>query len=182
MIYGYEDQSTLVQKAQEMEIEIADLTAEVNFRQDEADDLERQVRSLKGEIAALDQRNSDLLSQISVLEYEQRMLQGAVVFPQRVKERIEQVYDYIDQMEQERQGWGPQAEKDVTDTMLSFSRALRTLMQATDIWIDGGTGYSFNGSIGGIFFGMICSKAKTNYVVDYPDPFDHAPLTWRFHS
>lgn len=96
---------------------------------------------------------------------------------QAAVQRIADVASNIDEMEHERQGWGLTAMNDVNETARSFVRALGILMGATDVYIDGGTGYSFGGMMpGGIAFGMIAREVGK-------DPrFNAQQLEWSFHS
>lgn len=88
-------------------------------------------------------------------------------------QRIADVASHLDEMEHERQGWGD--DSGVNSTARSFVRALGILMAAEEVWIDGGTGYSFGGVMpGGITFGMIARHR--------PSVFATKPIEWTFHS
>jgi hypothetical protein len=96
-----------------------------------------------------------------------------------VRERIGKVHEYIAAMAAERMGWGPDAERETADTMRSFIDGFRLLCEATEVWIDGGAGYSFGGVLpGGIVFGMIARTMPARSLGEFANP----PLEWTFHS
>jgi len=99
----------------------------------------------------------------------------------RVRERIKQVHDHIAAMRSERLGWGTEAARDAADTAMSFLDALDILTEATEVWIDGGAGYSFGGVLpGGIVFGMIAREQAPRTVLN--SEFTYRPIEWTFHS
>ena len=96
---------------------------------------------------------------------------------ERVVARIQSVNQYLNEMRAERIGWGPEAEAEVAETALSFVKALDTLLSANEVWIDGGTGYSFGGNMSGIYFGMIAHRGVSKF-----EHCTNPPLDWSFHS
>lgn len=110
--------------------------------------------------------------------------QGSLVLEPRITERITQVQRHIAAMQRERAGWGPVAAQQVGDTAMSFVTGLATLLQAEQVWIDGGTGLSFGGVLpGGIVFGMIAREQAQPRFIEGEEPgFANAPIEWTFHS
>lgn len=104
----------------------------------------------------------------------------ALQLDQRVVSRIVAVNRHIEAMAHERQGWGAETQDEVGETALSFVRGLAMLVVAEEVWIDGGTGFSFGGRLyGGIVFGMI-ARHRTTQVGDHT--FEHDVIEWSFHS
>jgi len=101
----------------------------------------------------------------------------------RVTVRTGQVWDHINAMRAERQGWGPEAMLVVHETAMSWCRARALYLdQATEVWIDGGTGFSFGGVIGGTTFGCIARQCITS-TEPQPDKGWLLPAyEWTFHS
>ena len=109
---------------------------------------------------------------------------GSLVLDRRVTDRISAVGQYVDAMRAERVGWGTDAQRDVDATVTSFFTALRTLFSATEVWIDGGSGYSFGGNMHGIYFGMI-ARVERGHITDVDGErveFEFPPISWSFHS
>lgn len=97
-----------------------------------------------------------------------------VVIPANVAARLREAFRYIERMEYERQGCGPNPAQEVNDTRQSLMRALDTMLDSRVVWNDGADGLCFGGIIGGIQYGLI-ARPK-------PSSFDTKPLEWSFHS
>jgi hypothetical protein len=88
-----------------------------------------------------------------------------VTLSPRVVERLDEIHKYIRDMEDERQGYGDKPMIDVHVTRRSLLDVYKYMLEAEEVWIDGGTGFSFggvtNGNIFGRFtFGMIARVGK----------------------
>lgn len=140
--------------------------------------LARKLIRLFDENEQLKKINDDLMVANDVLQREVDRTAGATVLSQSVKARIKQVYEYMQDMEIERRGWGDEPMQDVYDTRASFLRALTTLLDATEVWCDG-QGLGFGGSMSGIIFGMIPWEQRLSSDVH---EFEHHPVEWTFHS
>lgn len=141
-------------------------------------ELARELVRLADENEQLKKINDDLMVATDVLQREVDRTAGATVLSPAVKARIKQVYEYTQDMEIERRGWGDKPMQDVYDTRASFLRALTTLLDATEVWCDG-QGLGFGGSMSGIIFGMIPWEQRLNSDVH---EFEHHPIEWTFHS
>lgn len=140
---------------------------------------------LAREVVRLDYENGELKAKVADLENANYVLsqqvartEGATVLSPRVKARIKEVYEYIQDMEIERRGYGAEPMRDVHETRASFLRALTTLLDATEVWTDG-QGLGFGGSMQGIIFGMIPWEQRLSSDVH---EFEHHPIEWTFHS
>ena len=141
-------------------------------------ELARELVRLSDENEQLKKINDDLMVANDVLQREVDRTAGATVLSPAVKARIKQVYEYTQDMEIERRGYGDEPMQDVYDTRASFLRALTTLLDATEVWCDG-QGLGFGGSMSGIIFGMIPWEQRLNSDVH---EFEHHPIEWTFHS
>jgi len=141
-------------------------------------ELARELIRLADENEQLKKINDDIIVANDVLQREVDRAQGATVLSPAVKARIKQVYEYTQDMEIERRGYGDEPMQDVYDTRASFLRALTTLLDATEVWCDG-QGLGFGGSMSGIIFGMIPWEQRLNSDVH---EFEHHPIEWTFHS
>ena len=143
-------------------------------------ELARELVRLSDENEQLKKINDDLMVANDVLQREVDRTAGATVLSPAVKARIKQVYEYTQDMEIERRGWGDEPMQDVHETRASFLRALITLLDATEVWCDGfGQGLGFGGSMSGIIFGMIPWEQRLSSDVH---EFEHHPIEWTFHS
>jgi len=108
--------------------------------------------------------------------------------------RIKQVTEYVGHMRNERAGWGPEAERDVTDTMYSWCRALDNLMGAKRVWLEGisrplDSGrpeLSFGGDVTGtgFYFGIL-SRLRVSHSLDadrQPREWQYPAIEWTWHS
>ncbi len=104
-----------------------------------------------------------------------------LLLTQRVKDRLRYIFDHIDRMENERQGYGPEPMADVHSTRASLLSALSVLLAADEVWVDGQEyTMSFGGRMpGGIVFGMI---ARLTEASDDEPWFSHYRVDWTFHS
>ena len=141
-------------------------------------ELARELVRLSDENEQLKKINDDLMVANDVLQREVDRTAGATVLSPAVKARIKQVYEYTQDMEIERRGWGDEPMQDVHETRASFLRALITLLDATEVWCDG-QGLGFGGSMSGIIFGMIPWEQRLSSDVH---EFEHHPIEWTFHS
>ena len=141
-------------------------------------ELARELVRLSDENEQLKKINDDLIVANDVLQREVDRTAGATVLSPAVKARIKQVYEYTQDMEIERRGWGDEPMQDVHETRASFLRALTTLLDATEVWCDG-QGLGFGGSMQGIIFGMIPWEQRLSSDVH---EFEHHPIEWTFHS
>lgn len=141
-------------------------------------ELARELVRLSDENEQLKKINDDLMVANDVLQREVDRTAGATVLSPAVKARIKQVYEYTQDMEIERRGWGDEPMQDVHETRASFLRALTTLLDATEVWCDG-QGLGFGGSMQGIIFGMIPWEQRLSSDVH---EFEHHPIEWTFHS
>jgi len=141
-------------------------------------ELARELVRLSDENEQLKKINDDLMVANDVLQREVDRTAGATVLSPAVKARIKQVYEYTQDMEIERRGYGDEPMQDVHETHASFIRALITLLDATEVWCDG-QGLGFGGSMSGIIFGMIPWEQRLNSDVH---EFEHHPIEWTFHS
>lgn len=141
-------------------------------------ELARELVRLSDENEQLKKINDDLMVTNDVLQREVDRTAGATVLSPAVKARIKQVYEYTQDMEIERRGWGDEPMQDVHETHASFIRALITLLDATEVWCDG-QGLGFGGSMQGIIFGMIPWEQRLSSDVH---EFEHHPIEWTFHS
>lgn len=141
-------------------------------------ELARELVRLSDENEQLKKINDDLMVANDVLQREVDRTAGATVLSPAVKARIKQVYEYTQDMEIERRGWGDEPMQDVHETRASFLRALITLLDATEVWCDG-QGLGFGGSMQGIIFGMIPWEQRLSSDVH---EFEHHPIEWTFHS
>ena len=141
-------------------------------------ELARELVRLSDENEQLKKINDDLMVTNDVLQREVDRTAGATVLSPAVKARIKQVYEYTQDMEIERRGWGDEPMQDVHETRASFLRALTTLLDATEVWCDG-QGLGFGGSMQGIIFGMIPWEQRLSSDVH---EFEHHPIEWTFHS
>ncbi len=141
-------------------------------------ELARELVRLSDENEQLKKINDDLMVTNDVLQREVDRTAGATVLSPAVKARIKQVYEYTQDMEIERRGWGDEPMQDVHETRASFLRALTTLLDATEVWCDG-QGLGFGGSMQGIIFGMIPWEMRLSSDVH---EFEHHPIEWTFHS
>lgn len=108
--------------------------------------------------------------------------------------RINEVTTYIALMQRERAGWGPDAEREVTETMASWIRALSNLLGAHRVWCEGVSRpldsgrpeLSFGGDMtGGNYFFGVLSRIQTSKVRDSEGTvlsWTYPPLEWSFHS
>lgn len=144
-------------------------------------ELARELVRLSDENEQLKKINDDLMVANDVLQREVDRTAGATVLSPAVKARIKQVYEYTQDMEIERRGWGDEPMQDVHETRASFLRALTTLLDATEVWCEpyGGQGLGFGGSMQGIIFGMIPWEQRLSSDVH---EFEHHPIEWTFHS
>jgi len=116
-----------------------------------------------------------------------------LVLDERTTKRITAVTEYVSLMLREREGWGPDAQAEVTETLYSWSRAMSHLMGAARIWADGLSRplddrpeFSFGGDLTGTgyYFGVI-SRIGTSKVRDAegePVAMTYPPIEWTFHS
>ena len=141
-------------------------------------ELARELVRLSDENEQLKKINDDLMVANDVLQREVDRTAGATVLSPAVKARIKQVYEYTQDMEIERRGYGDEPMQDVYDTRASFLRALTTLLDATEVWCDG-QGLGFGGNMQGIIFGMIPWEQRLSSDVH---EFEHHPIEWTFHS
>ena len=141
-------------------------------------ELARELVRLSDENEQLKKINDDLMVANDVLQREVDRTAGATVLSPAVKARIKQVYEYTQDMEIERRGWGDEPMQDVHETRASFLRALTTLLDATEVWCDG-QGLGFGGSMQGIIFGMIPWEQRLSSDVH---EFERHPIEWTFHS
>jgi len=141
-------------------------------------ELARELVRLSDENEQLKKINDDLMVANDVLQCEVDRTAGATVLSPAVKARIKQVYEYTQDMEIERRGWGDEPMQDVHETRASFLRALITLLDATEVWCDG-QGLGFGGSMQGIIFGMIPWEQRLSSDVH---EFERHPIEWTFHS
>ena len=141
-------------------------------------ELARELIRLADENEQLKKINDDLIVANDVLQREVDRTAGATVLSPAVKARIKQVYEYTQDMEIERRGWGDEPMQDVHETRASFLRALTTLLDATEVWCDG-QGLGFGGNMQGIIFGMIPWEQRLSSDVH---EFEHHPIEWTFHS
>lgn len=141
-------------------------------------ELARELVRLSDENEQLKKINDDLMVANDVLQCEVDRTAGATVLSPAVKARIKQVYEYTQDMEIERRGWGDEPMQDVHETHASFLRALITLLDATEVWCDG-QGLGFGGNMQGIIFGMIPWEQRLSSDVH---EFEHHPIEWTFHS
>lgn len=141
-------------------------------------ELARELVRLSDENEQLKKINDDLMVANDVLQREVDRTAGATVLSPAVKARIKQVYEYTQDMEIERRGWGDEPMQDVHETRASFLRALITLLDATEVWCDG-QGLGFGGSMQGIIFGMIPWEQRLSSDVH---EFERHPIEWTFHS
>lgn len=141
-------------------------------------ELARELVRLSDENEQLKKINDDLMVANDVLQREVDRTAGATVLSPAVKARIKQVYEYTQDMEIERRGYGDEPMQDVHETHASFIRALITLLDATEVWCDG-QGLGFGGSMQGIIFGMIPWEQRLSSDVH---EFEHHPIEWTFHS
>lgn len=141
-------------------------------------ELARELVRLSDENEQLKKINDDLMVANDVLQREVDRTAGATVLSPAVKARIKQVYEYTQDMEIERRGYGDEPMQDVHETRASFLRALITLLDATEVWCDG-QGLGFGGSMQGIIFGMIPWEQRLSSDVH---EFERHPIEWTFHS
>lgn len=141
-------------------------------------ELARELVRLSDENEQLKKINDDLMVANDVLQCEVDRTAGATVLSPAVKARIKQVYEYTQDMEIERRGYGDEPMQDVHETRASFLRALITLLDATEVWCDG-QGLGFGGSMQGIIFGMIPWEQRLSSDVH---EFERHPIEWTFHS
>ena len=141
-------------------------------------ELARELVRLSDENEQLKKINDDLMVANDVLQREVDRTAGATVLSPAVKARIKQVYEYTQDMEIERRGWGDEPMQDVHETHASFIRALITLLDATEVWCDG-QGLGFGDSMSGIIFGMIPWEQRLSSDVH---EFERHPIEWTFHS
>ena len=141
-------------------------------------ELARELVRLSDENEQLKKINDDLMVTNDVLQREVDRTAGATVLSPAVKARIKQVYEYTQDMEIERRGYGDEPMQDVHETRASFLRALITLLDATEVWCDG-QGLGFGGSMQGIIFGMIPWEQRLSSDVH---EFERHPIEWTFHS
>lgn len=141
-------------------------------------ELARELVRLSDENEQLKKINDDLMVTNDVLQREVDRTAGATVLSPAVKARIKQVYEYTQDMEIERRGYGDEPMQDVHETHASFIRALITLLDATEVWCDG-QGLGFGGNMSGIIFGMIPWEQRLSSDVH---EFEHHPIEWTFHS
>ena len=90
-------------------------------------ELARELVRLSDENEQLKKINDDLMVANDVLQREVDRTAGATVLSPAVKARIKQVYEYTQDMEIERRGYGDEPMQDVHETRASFLRALITL-------------------------------------------------------
>lgn len=100
-----------------------------------------------------------------------------IALTERVVQRINEVFDHIEQMERERAGYGPDAEREVNATRTSFQRALAILLTSNEVWIDWPEGFSFGGNLEGIIYGMIARPKESLLPAT-----QFAPYEWALHS
>lgn len=104
---------------------------------------------------------------------------------QGVRNRLLRCLAYIETMELERMGWGPEYMRPVERTRASLLSAFGVLLAASDLWIDGvDPSLSLGGVMpGGIVFGMIARERPSAETSATPSPkFTHPEIEWTFHS
>lgn len=102
---------------------------------------------------------------------------------EKVRYRLRACIEYVHMMERERNGYGPDAYRQVDASKTSLLNAVYTMMAADRLWVEGPGDLSFGGTLneGTLQFGVVARYREPDPAV-YGEPFDYRQVEWTVHS